>query len=183
MTQALQAGVREVVPAEDLQALAAACRRSREVSAHQAGKAVEAGQGTVISVFSSKGGCGKTTVSINLAVALHTVYKKSAVLVDLDLQFGDIGIALGLPARPTIADAIPMVGNMDLTGISSLMHHHPSGVDCLLAPMTPAEVEGIPAMLITELLQLLRSEYDYVIIDSPPAFTDTVLAALDLSDT
>ena len=183
MTQALQAGVREVVAADDLQALASACRRSREVTARQSGKIVEVGQGTVISVFSSKGGCGKTTISLNLAVALQTVQKKKTVLVDLDLQFGDIGITLGLPGTPTIADAIAMVGNLDATGVSSLIHHHESGIDCLLAPMTPAEVEGIPAALITELLQLLRSTYDYVIIDSPPAFTDTILAALDLSDT
>lgn len=183
MTQALQAGVREVVAADDLQALAAACRRSRDVSSRQTGTVTGAGHGTVVSVFSSKGGCGKTTISLNLAVALSQVQKKKTILVDLDLQFGDIGITLGLPGTPTIADAVTMVGNIDLTGISSLIHHHETGIDCLLAPMTPSEVESIPAALITELLQVLRSEYEYVVIDSPPAFTDTILAALDLSDT
>lgn len=183
MAQALQAGVREVVAADDLQAIAAACKRSREVSARQLGKTEAVGEGTIVTVFSSKGGCGKTTISINLAAALAVIEKKKVVLVDLDLQFGDIGISLGLPSSPTIANAINMAGQLDAQAVGSLVHHHASGVDCLLAPMTPEEVERIPGSLITEILQVLRREYDYVVIDSPPAFTDTVLAALDLSDT
>lgn len=183
IAQALQAGVREVVTVDDLQAISAACKRSREVSARQMGVTPTVGQGQIVTVFSSKGGCGKTTISINLAVALAAVEKRKTILVDLDLQFGDVGISLALPSSPTVADTIPMQGQLDATGLASLIHHHPSGLDCLLAPMTPEEVESIPGALVTELLQLLRSEYEYVIIDSPPAFTDTVLAALDLSDT
>lgn len=183
MAQALQAGVREVVAADDLQAIAAACKRSRDVSARQLGTTAAVGQGTIITVFSSKGGCGKTTLSLNLAVALTAIEKRKTILVDLDLQFGDVGISLSMPSSPTIANAIPMAGKLDATGIASLVHHHPSGLDLLLAPMTPEEVERIPGSLITEILQLLRSEYECVVIDSPPAFTDTVLAALDLSDT
>ena len=183
MSQALQSGVREVVAADDLQAIAAACKRSRDVSARQLGTTVAVGQGTIITVFSSKGGCGKTTISLNLAVALAATEKRKTILVDLDLQFGDVGISLGLPSTPTIANAISMAGQLDAAGVQSLVHHHPSGLDCLLAPMTPEEVERIPGSLITEILQLLRSEYECIVIDSPPAFTDTVLAALDLSDT
>jgi pilus assembly protein CpaE len=183
MAQALQAGIREVVAADNLQAIAAACKRSREVSARQLGTTEAVGQGTIITVFSSKGGCGKTTISLNLAVALVAAEKRKTILVDLDLQFGDVGISLGLPSSPSIANAIPMAGQLDATGLQSLVHHHPSGLDCLLAPMTPEEVERIPGSLITEILRLLRSEYEYIVIDSPPAFTDTVLAALDLSDT
>ncbi len=183
IAQALQAGVREVVTVDDLQAISAACKRSREVSARQLGVTPTIGQGQIVTVFSSKGGCGKTTISINLAVALAAIEKRRTVLVDLDLQFGDVGISLGLPSSPTIADAIPMAGQIDAKGVAALAHHHQSGLDCLLAPMNPEEVERIPGALVTELLQVLRSEYDYVIVDSPPAFTDTVLAALDLSDT
>lgn len=182
MAQALQAGVREVVVADDLQALAQACKRSREISARQSGVISETGQGTVVTAFSSKGGCGKTTIAINVAVALAQL-KRSVVLVDLDLQFGDVGITLGLSSRPNVADAIPMLGDLDPAAVRSLVQHHDSGVDCLLAPISPAEVEGIPAQLVTELIEILRTMYDYVVIDSPPAFSDTILAALDLSDT
>ncbi len=183
IAQALQAGVREVVTVDDLPAIAAACKRSREVSALQLGITPSVGQGQIVTVFSSKGGCGKTTLAINLAVALSAVEKRKTILVDLDLQFGDVGISLALPGAPTIAEALPMQGQLDAIGVASLIHHHASGLDCLLAPMTPEEVESIPGALVTEMLQVLRNEYDYVIIDSPPAFTDTVLAALDLSDT
>ena len=183
IAQALQAGVREVVTVDDLQAISAACKRSRDVSARQLGVNPTVGQGQIITVFSSKGGCGKTTISMNLAVALAANAKRRTVLVDLDLQFGDIGISLGLPSTPTIADALTMQGQMDAKGLAGLMHHHSSGLDCLLAPMNPEEVERIPGSLITEMLQVLRTEYDAIVIDSPPAFTDTVLAALDLSDT
>lgn len=183
MTQALQAGVREVVVADDLQALAQACRRSREISARQSGTVTETGQGTVVTAFSSKGGCGKTTIAINVAVALAAHLKRRVVLVDLDLQFGDVGITLGLSSRPNIADALPMLGDMDANGLRSLIQHHSSGVDCLLAPISPAEMEGIPAQLVTEMIQVLRTMYEYIVIDSPPAFSDTILAALDLSDT
>lgn len=183
MAQALQAGVREVVVTDDLQALALACKRSREISERQSGIASETGQGTVVTAFSSKGGCGKTTIAINVAVALASELKRRVVLVDLDLQFGDVGITLGLLSRPNIADALPMLGELDANGLRSLIQHHESGVDCLLAPISPAEVEGIPAQLITEMIQVLRTMYDYIVIDSPPAFSDTILAALDLSDT
>ena len=183
IAQALQAGVREVVTVDDLPAIAAACKRSREVSARQLGVTPSIGQGQIVTVFSSKGGCGKTTIAINLAVALSAVERRKTILVDLDLQFGDVGISLGLPSTPTIADALPMQGQLDAIGVASLIHPHGSGLDCLLAPMTPEEVESIPGALVTEMLQVLRTEYDYVVIDSPPAFTDTVLAALDLSDT
>ena len=183
ISQALQAGVREVVTVDDLQAISGACKRSREVSARQLGVTPTIGHGQIVTVFSSKGGCGKTTMSINLAVALAAVEKRRTVLVDLDLQFGDIGISLGLPSSPTIADLIAMQGQIDAKGLDALVVHHESGLDCLLAPMNPEDVERIPGALITELLQVLRNEYEYIVIDSPPAFTDTVLAALDLSDT
>lgn len=183
MSQALQAGVREVVLVEDLQGLSQACRRSREISARQLGTVAETGEGTVVTVFSSKGGCGKTTIAINMAVALTANLKQSVVLVDLDLQFGDVGITLGLPSRPNIADGVAMLNDLDTTSLKSLIQPHSSGVDCLLAPLSPAEVEGIPSELVSQMIKVLRGMYDYIVIDSPPAFSDTILAALDLSDT
>lgn len=183
MTQALQSGIREVVLSEDLETLASACRRSREISARQTGDVTETGEGTVVTVFSSKGGCGKTTIAINLSVALAENLKRSVILVDLDLQFGDIGITMGLPSRPNIVDGVSMLGSLDAAALRSLIQHHSSGVDCLLAPLAPAEAENIPAELVSQVIHQLRSMYDYIVIDSPPAFSDTILAALDLSDT
>lgn len=184
MTQALQAGVREVVQGDDLQALSQACRRSREVSARQARKAVvnETGLATVITVFSSKGGCGKTTVATNLAMSLATTHKKRTCLVDL-VQVGDVGIALQLDNGHNIADAIAMEGKVDSTGLASIVTHHASGLDCLLAPPDPTVAERVSGRLVTEILTALRTMYDYVVIDSPSVFTDAILAALDVTDT
>lgn len=184
MSQALQAGVREVVQAEDLQALSQACRRSREVSARQARKAVvnDTGLANVVTVFSSKGGCGKTMIATNLAVELVKSHKKRVCLVDL-VQVGDVGIALQLENTHNIADAIPMEGKLDATGVQSIVTPHSSGLHCLLAPPDPTVAERVSGRLVGELLTAMRPMYDYIIIDSPSVFTDAVLAALDVTDT
>jgi pilus assembly protein CpaE len=188
LAEALRAGVREVVDARDLSGLNAAVRRWHSVAAamqeHGAGSAIDlrGPRGRVVTVFSAKGGCGKTTLATNLAAALADRGRREVCLVDLDLAFGDVAIALQLfPAR-TIADAVPLGDNLDFTVIQALLTPHSPGLTTLVAPVEPGIAESIPASLVSRLLELLREHFDYVVVDTPPAFDDQVLAAFDLSD-
>jgi MinD-like ATPase involved in chromosome partitioning or flagellar assembly len=186
LTEALRAGVREVVPAGDQGALAAACRRSLEVSKGLlAGSvpepAAESGRdGRIVTVFAAKGGCGKTTVAINLAVALAKDGRQ-VCLVDLDLTFGDVAISVQVNPSRTIIDAVRMAGHVDTTGAASLLTRYRPGLDLLLAPVTPGEAEKIPPPLVRELLAVLRGMYDYVVVDTPAQFSEHVLVAMDAS--
>jgi pilus assembly protein CpaE len=133
-------------------------------------------------VFSAKGGCGKTTLATNLAVALADGGRRQVCLVDLDLSFGDVAIAMQLFPAHTIADAVPLASDLDKAGVSGLLTPHSPGLTTLVAPVEPGSAENIPASLVSDLLTILRQMFDFVVIDSPPAFTDHVLAAFDQSD-
>ena len=186
MTEALRAGVREVVMADDVEALVGACKRSMAVSEQL--RNVDSGdptggRGKIILVFSSKGGCGKTTVSTNLAAALAGHGDGSSVcLVDFDLETGDVAIALQMDPTRTISDALGMQGGLDERAMSSLVVPYKANMDCLLAPTKPSDAEFVSAALAGEILRVLSEMYDYVVIDSPPAFTDVVLKSFDMAD-
>ncbi len=186
LTQALRAGVREVVPASDAAALAAACRRSYEVSMRLASAAPtaesqQAREGQVVTVFAAKGGCGKTTFAITLAVALASAAGTRVCVVDLDLAFGDVAISVQLDPARTIVDALPMVGHLDDTGASSLLTRYRPNLEMLLAPVTPGDAEKVPPQLVSELLTVLRGIFDYVVVDTPAQFSEHVLTAMDAS--
>jgi pilus assembly protein CpaE len=184
LAHALRAGVREVVVADDHASVSEACRRSLELSRRMLGVSGAAGtrEARVVTVFSAKGGCGKTTVATNLAAVLADGGKSSVCLVDLDLAFGDVAIALQLvPVRTTI-DAVAMSGSIDEVGAQSLVTPHSPGLDAICAPLEPGEAERIPASTVVDLLRVLKRMYDYVVIDTPPAFTEHVLASFDVSD-
>jgi pilus assembly protein CpaE len=186
MSEALRSGVREVVLADDVEALVGACKRSMAVSEQL--RNVEMGDGSsrrgkIILVFSSKGGCGKTTVSTNLAAALSTGGEGSSVcLVDFDLETGDVAIALQLDPTRTISDALGMQGGLDDRALSSLVVPYKANMDCLLAPTKPSDAEFVSAALAGEILSVAADMYDYVVIDAPPAFTDVVLKCFDMAD-
>ena len=185
LRDAMRAGVREVVKADDLAALGEACQRSRELStAFTAGQADTDGPpvtvGQLVTVFAAKGGCGKTTMATNLAVALVGAGRR-VCLVDLDLAFGDVAIALQLFPSRTIADAVGLT-RLDETAVRSLVTPHGSGLDTIVAPIEPGRAESVSGPLVRDLLAVLKGMYDVVVVDSPPAFTDPVLAAFDLSE-
>ncbi|WP_446217493.1 AAA family ATPase [Micromonospora sp. IBHARD004] len=185
MGQALRAGVRDVVDARDLPAVQAACTRSLEVSRHLLGAgtpAKAAGEARVVTVFSAKGGCGKSTLATNLTVALAEGGRRRVCLVDLDLAFGDVGIMLQLVPERSIADAANARDRIDPTLVRALLTSYAPGVDVLLAPVGPTEAERIGRELVARVLAAVRTLADYVVVDTPPAFTDGVLAALDVSD-
>jgi Flp pilus assembly CpaE family ATPase len=183
LMRAMQSGVRDVVQAGDDAAMAAACRRSYEVTrrmlAPSAGE--ESTPGQIVTVFAAKGGIGKTTLAVNLAVALAMQGVGRVCLVDLDLAFGDVGITVQLDPLRTILDALPMAGHLDESGAASLLTRYQPGLDMLLAPVTPGDAEKIPPRLAGEILGVLRGMYDFVVIDTPAQFNEHVLTAMDVS--
>ena len=189
LTDALRSGVREVVQERALSGLTTAVRRQREIAARlrEQVENPEGGQsqvrgGRVVTVFSAKGGCGKTTLATNLAAALADSKKGSVALLDLDLAFGDVAIALQLFPSHTIADAVPIGEDLDGPALLSLLTSHRSGLQALVAPMEPSAADTIDTALVVHIIDLLREEFDYVVIDTPPALDDNVLAAFDRSD-
>jgi len=187
LTYALRAGIREVVPAADQAALTAACQRSYEVSRRLAGAVPPPAEGTrerqgqIVTVFAAKGGCGKTTLAINLAVALARDTGQRICVLDLDLAFGDVAISVQLDPARTIVNALPMAGHIDQTGATSLLTRYRPNLDMLLAPVTPGDAEKIPATLVGELLGVLRGLFDFVVVDTPAQFSEHVLTAMDAS--
>ena len=189
LSDSLRAGVREVVQERDLQGLATAVRRQREIASRlreqlEAGgeKLPETSHGRVVTVFSAKGGCGKTTLATNIATALAESGKGSVALLDLDLAFGDVAIALQLFPSHTIGDAVGIGADLDGQAIRGLLTQHRTGVQALVAPLEPSTADTIDVALVQKVIELLREEFDYIIIDTPPALDDNVLSAFDRSD-
>ncbi|MDD2397528.1 MAG: AAA family ATPase [Tissierellia bacterium] len=135
---------------------------------------------TVITVFGAKGGLGKSTIAANLAVKLAEKRKKVA-LVDLDLQFGDLHIFLDIEPKDTIVELVQEIATPNIDSIRSYMQVHSSGVHVLCAPKSPEYAELVTADKIQSLLSLLRTYYDYVIVDTSPAFTDVTMTAIESS--
>lgn len=184
LSQALRAGVREVVPDGNFKMLQEACLRSRSLSHEIAGRTVESEHvaGQVFTVFAAKGGCGKTTIATNMAAALAAGGKRRVCLVDVDLAFGDVGVSLRLQPTHTIADALGFNGMLDEGLVRNLLTPHSTGLDVVLAPLHPGDAETISGELVGDLLRVLRRMFDIVVVDTPPAFYDHVLVALDQSD-
>ena len=136
----------------------------------------------VIAVYGAKGGLGKTTIAVNLALKLAAQKKKVAIL-DLDLQFGDVHIFMDVDPKETIADLMQDTYGNSIDSVRSFMTIHPSGIHILCAPKSPEYAETVSGERIQSLLALLRSYYDYVIIDTAANFSDPTLAALEASTT
>jgi pilus assembly protein CpaE len=134
----------------------------------------------MICVLGPKGGTGKTLVSTNLSVALALAGHK-VTLVDLDLQFGDIGLALGLRPDKTIYDLARSAGSLDEEKLDAYLVRHSSGVGVLLAPTRPDQASAVTVDFLRDVFTTLRSTSDYVIVDTPPGFTPEVIAAIDAS--
>lgn len=135
---------------------------------------------TVITVFGAKGGLGKTTIAANLAVKLAEKRKKVA-LVDLDLQFGDVHIFMDIEPKDTITELFQEIAAPNIDSVRSYMTVHSSGVHVLCAPRSPEYAELISAEKVLSLLTLLRSYYDYVIIDTAPTFSEVNMTAIESS--
>jgi pilus assembly protein CpaE len=134
----------------------------------------------MICVLGPKGGTGKTLVSTNVAVALALEGHRTA-LVDLDLQFGDVGLALGLRPDKTIYDLVRSGGSLDEDKLDAYLVRHSSGLGVLLAPTRPDQASAVTVDFLRDVFTNLRSMCDYVLVDTPPGFTPEVIAAIDAS--
>ena len=140
------------------------------------------GQGQIIAVFSPKGGVGTSSVSANLAVALRQLTNKKIALVDGNLIFGDIGVIMNLVSTKTIADLANRIAELDRDLLNDVMATHTSQVKVLLAPPNPQTGELVTSDHLRAILELMRKEYDYVIVDTQSSFQDRALAVLDVAD-
>lgn len=137
--------------------------------------------GQILTVFSPKGGTGKTAVATNLAAAFHARGKR-VCLVDLDLEFGDVAVALSMDPGRTVAD-IDMVGEGQVEdAFASAITEYKPGFDCVLAPIDPEDAEGVSAAAVSEFLGWLGKRYEFVIVDTSAHVSDAVLVALDAAD-
>ena len=139
--------------------------------------------GQVVAVFSPKGGVGRTTVAVNLAVAAATELGKKVVIVDGSFQFGDVGVLLNLnPRSKSIADLVPELEAGDLDSLDTFVITHSSGVKALLAPPSPEMAELVTPAGIKRIIEALRIDNDLVVVDCTAYFNDTTLAILDVAD-
>ena len=175
---ALEAGADDVVMLPELPervrfALEKAVVRHR-------GAGPERGPSPLVCVLGPKGGTGKTLTAANLGVALAVAGNRVA-LVDLDLQFGDVGLALGLAPERTLADLARSGSGLDAKKVDEYIVRHSSGLGVLLAPTRPDQAALITVPFLKELYAALRTSNDYVIVDTPPGFTPEVIATIDSS--
>ena len=140
-------------------------------------------RGTVVAVFSPKGGIGRTTLAVNLAVAAATELGQKAVVMDGSFQFGDVGVLLNLnPKNKSIADLVPELEHGELESIDTFVISHSAGIRVLLAPPTPEMAELITPAGVKRVLEALRADHDLVIVDCSSYFNDTTLAILDSAE-
>jgi MinD-like ATPase involved in chromosome partitioning or flagellar assembly len=138
--------------------------------------------GKVVTIFSPKGGSGKTVLATNIAVAAARS-GVNTLLVDLDLQFGDAALALAVPPRATIADLAGSSGDIDAEKLSAFVCTEPkTSLSLLAAPKRPEEAQILGQAELGAVLDAARSTYGAVVIDTGPLFDGAVLAALDRTD-
>jgi pilus assembly protein CpaE len=139
-------------------------------------------EGRIITVFSPKGGTGKTVIATNLAVALAKTEGRRTLLLDLDLQFGDAAIMLGIEPEKTIFDLVSAPGELDPDKLAGYTTRHKSGVDILPAPLRPEDAELVTEAKLSRLLEVARVCYDAIVVDTSPFFHGPMLATLDRTD-
>jgi pilus assembly protein CpaE len=139
-------------------------------------------EGQIIAIFSPKGGVGRTTVAVNLAVAAATIGRRVA-LVDASFQFGDVGVLLNLnPKNKSIADLVPELEAGELESIDTFVINHSAGIRVLLAPPSPEMAELITPAGVKRVVEALRLTHDLVVVDCTAFFNDTTIAILDSAD-
>ncbi|MEN8705739.1 MAG: AAA family ATPase [Nocardioides marinisabuli] len=182
LSRAMQAGARDVVPEGDLPGLASSVGRAHELYVALRGPAGAHQVGRVVTVFSPKGGVGKTTMAVNLALALSDGGARRVCLVDLDLAFGDVAITMQLFPTHSIEHAIGSEQDLDVEQLDGLLTRHAQSLMVLAAPAHPDARERVTPALVTRVLRTLRESFDHVVVDTAPAFDEQVLTALDETD-
>ena len=181
---AMRAGVTDLIPAEAepqeiQQRLSQAALRAESLVLEEAPTAPEHPRARVMSTVSAAGGVGKTLIATNLAVALAQSQPHSTVIVDLDLQFGDVATTLGLEPEYRLDDVLHSVAYGDTLALKSRLTLHESGLLVLPAPDNPAIADTISTTQISQLLDTLIAEFAFVVIDTGTGLSDATLVALD----
>jgi pilus assembly protein CpaE len=138
--------------------------------------------GRIVTVFSPKGGTGKTVTATNLGASLAKHWGKRALLLDLDLQFGDAAIMLGIEPEKTIYDLVTAPGELDSEKLGGYTTRHASGLEVLPAPLRPEDAELVTEAKLARLLEVGRESYDVIVVDTSPFFHGPMLATLDRTD-
>ncbi len=139
-------------------------------------------EGRIITVMSAKGGSGKTVLATNLALLLNRFPDKKVVLVDADLQFGDVCLVLQLEPRFTMVNAAHELYHLDAELLDSLLTEHPSGLKVLAAPLEPAFADDITTAGLMQMLDVLKESYDYVVVDTASMLDELILSLIEKSD-
>jgi pilus assembly protein CpaE len=182
---AMRAGIRDLLaPDADVAEIHAAVERAGSAAASRRRvlrptAETERYAGRVITIASPKGGVGKTTVSTNLAIGLTAAAPQSTVLVDLDVQFGDVASALGLVPEYTLPDAVHGPASEDTMVLKTFLTQHPSGLYAVCGSESPAAGDTVSGEDVTRLLASLAREFRYVVVDTAPGLSEQTLAALD----
>lgn len=182
--QAMRSGIRDIMsPAADVAQirimLERACQSFASRQRTLEPKQSRAPKGMVIGVFSPKGGVGKTTIATNIAVGLGKIAPMSVVIVDLDLQFGDVASGLYLNPEHTVTDAVSPSASQDSLVLKAFLSVHPAGIYALCAPKDPVEADEITSEQVSRLLEQLAEEFQYVVVDTAPGLPEVCLAALE----
>ncbi|MFQ5678320.1 MAG: CpaE family protein [Gemmatimonadota bacterium] len=183
LLEAMQAGLAEYVP-KPVQG--EQVRGALERVLRRTGRLVEERRhepGLVVPIFSAKGGAGSTTVAANLAIEIHRLTRKKALLVDLDLELGETALLLGMQPKFSVVDLIRNLHRVDAGLLQSYIERHETGVELLSAPYEPADVESVSGDRVRQVLTSLRRHYDYVVVDSPKTLNTATLAAFDDAET
>src|SRR5687767_1519424 len=159
-----------------------ALRKAGHAGRRLASEGGHARQGRIITVFSPKGGTGKTVTATNLAASFAKHEGKRALLLDLDLQFGDAAIMLGIEPEKTIYDLVVAPGELDSEKLAGYVTKHTCGLDILPAPLRPEDAELVTESKLARLLEVARESYDVIVVDTSPFFHGPMLATLDRTD-
>jgi pilus assembly protein CpaE len=163
-------------------AVAFALMRARSLAPAPAAAAHTGANGTLVTVFSPRGGAGTTTVACNLAAVLARQHDRRTLLVDLDLQFGDAALSLGLEPETTVHDLVSARRDIDADALAGYVRVHESGAHVLPAPLRPEDAELITEERLAPLFAVAKAAYDVVVVDTASQFAGPLLATIDRTD-
>jgi pilus assembly protein CpaE len=188
LSEALSAGIFDVVLLPQLtDGIVFTIKKANSLAAGRAtgggsGKSTAALEGRVVTFFSPKGGAGKTVLACNLAATVARQQQRKTLLLDLDLQFGDAAIMMGIEPEKTIYDLVMARRELDTDALAGYVTAHSSGVHVLPAPLRPEDAELVTEERLGHLFAVAKESYDVIVVDTPPFFHGPVLSTLDRTD-
>ena len=183
LEEALEADVSDVLLLPQLtDNVVFAIRKASHAGRKLAAQGGHGRHGKIVTVFAPKGGTGKTSIATNLAASLAKHSGKRTLLLDLDLQFGDAAIMLGLEPEKTIYDLVVAPGELDSEKLAGYITRHQCGLEILPAPLRPEDAELVTEAKLGRLLEVARDSYDVIVVDTSPFFHGPMLATLDRTD-